>query len=93
MNAQFLAERAEWFKSRKDWPNAFADFLSASTAADFSPDEAKSSEKRRALRGMAFVRTEQRRLKEAEKLLNECLKIDPSDANAKRELDYIRSLN
>jgi len=92
MNSQFLAERGEWFKSRKDWKSAYADFNSASAAAEFSTDDVKSSEKRRALRGMAFVRTEQGQLKEAEKLLNECVKIDPSDANARRELDYIHSI-
>jgi tetratricopeptide (TPR) repeat protein len=92
MNAQFLAERGEWFKNRKAWTNAFADFESAATASDFSPEDVKSFEKRRALRGMAFIHTERGQLKEAEKLLNQCLKIDPSDASAKRELDYIHSL-
>lgn len=93
MNSQFFAERGEWFKSRKDWANAYADFQSASGFAEFAPDKTTQSfEKRRGLRGMAFVRTEQRQLKEAEKLLRECLKIDSSDGTAKHELDYVRSL-
>jgi tetratricopeptide (TPR) repeat protein len=92
MNAQYLAERGEWHKARKDWTSAYADFESASNAAEFSPDEQKSFEKRRALHGMAFVRTEQRQLNEAEKLLRQCLKIDPSDTVAKHELEYIKSL-
>jgi tetratricopeptide (TPR) repeat protein len=92
MNAQFLAERGEWYKSRKDWPHAYADFEAAATDADFSPDEVKSFEKRRGWRGMAFVRTEQGQLDEAEKLYKQCLKMDPSDENAQHELEYIKSL-
>jgi Tfp pilus assembly protein PilF len=92
MNSQYLAERGEWFKSRKDWANAYRDFETASTAAAFSPDNGKSFEQRRAWRGMAFVRTEQGRLDEAEKLLRKCLELDPSDDNAKHELGYIASL-
>ena len=38
MNAQFLAERGEWFKSRKGWTNAYTDFEAASTAAELAPD-------------------------------------------------------
>ena len=93
MNAQFLAERGEWFKNHRDWPKAYADFQSASAAAELSPDEVKSFEKRRALRGMAFARTEQGQLEEAEKLLKECLEIDASDETAKHELEYLRSLH
>jgi tetratricopeptide (TPR) repeat protein len=92
MNAQFLAERAEWFKSRKDWDKAYADFEAAASAANFSPDDARSFEQRRAWRGMAFARTEQGKLDEARQLLNKCLKLDPSDDKCKRELDYVKGL-
>jgi tetratricopeptide (TPR) repeat protein len=92
MNAQFLAERGEWHKTRKDWPNAYADFESASTAAEFSPDASKMAEKGRALRGMAFARIEQGQLKEAEKLLKQALKLNPNDDGARSELEYIKSL-
>lgn len=92
MNAQFLAERGEWHKNRKDWGSAYADFESASTAAEFSPDDVKTIEKGRALRGMAFVRIEQGELREAEKLLKQALKLDPKDAGARNELEYIKSL-
>jgi tetratricopeptide (TPR) repeat protein len=93
MNAQFLAERAEWFKSRKDWANAYSDFEAASTAAAFSPDDAKSFEQRRAWRGMAFARTEQGKVDEARQLLKKCLKLDSSDDKCKRELDYVNGLS
>lgn len=92
MNAQYLAERGEWHKSQRDWTSAYGDFEAASTAAEFSPDDLKSFEKRRALRGMAYVRVEQGQLKEAEKLLRQCLNIDPSDEHAKQEIEYIKSL-
>jgi tetratricopeptide (TPR) repeat protein len=92
MNAQFLAERAEWFKSRKDWAKAYADFESASTAAEFSPDNAKSFEQRRAWRGMAFARTEQGKLDEARKLLQKCLKLDAGDDKCQHELQYVNGL-
>ena len=90
MDAQYQAELGEWYKSRKDWARAYAAFEQASTAAEFSPEEAKSFEKRRALRGMGFALSEQGKFDEAEKLFRQCLKLDPNDAGAKQELEYIR---
>jgi tetratricopeptide (TPR) repeat protein len=92
MNSHYLGERAEWYKSRKDWPNAYAEFERAAGAADLSPDDMKSFDKRRAWRGMAYVRIEQGKLAEAETLLRRCLALDPNDANAQHELDYIKSV-
>jgi tetratricopeptide (TPR) repeat protein len=92
VNAQFLAERAEWHKSRKDWTKAIVDFEAASRAAEFSPDAAQNSHKARALRGIGFVKIELGDLKEAEKLFKQSLKIDPDSANARQELEYIKSL-
>jgi tetratricopeptide (TPR) repeat protein len=92
MNSQYLGERGEWYKSHKDWERAYTDFEAAAGGAEFSPDELKSFHKRRAWRGMAFVRTEQRRLNEAEALLRQCLALDPKDLTAQHELEYIKSL-
>jgi tetratricopeptide (TPR) repeat protein len=92
MNAQFLAERGEWFKSRKDWEHAYADFQSAASAAEFAPDQAKSFEQRRAWRGMAYARTEQGKLEEALQLLKKCLQLDPSDDKCQHELAYVNGL-
>lgn len=91
MNSHYLGERAEWYKSRKDWPSAYAEFAQAEIAAEFSPDDLKSFDKRRAWRGMAYVRIEQGKLDEAETLLRKCLALDPTDASAQHELDYIKS--
>lgn len=90
MNAQFLAERGEWFKARRQWAAAYEQFKMAADDADFAPEADKSFEKRRALRGMAYVRSEQGKLDEAENLDREVLKIDPSDQTALHELEWIR---
>ena len=91
MNSQFLGERGEWHKSRKDWANALVDFEAAQRAAAFSPDDAKVREEGRALRGIAFVKVEQGDFRGAEKLLKQALKLDRSDPIARRELDFVRS--
>jgi len=92
MNSHYLGERGEWFKTRRDWTRAYADFSAAANAADLSPDDMKSFDKRRAWRGMAYVRIEQGQLDDAERLLRQALQLDPNDAGAKQELDYIRSV-
>lgn len=92
MNSHYLGERAEWYKSRRDWPNAYAEFQRAAEAADLSPEDLKSFDKRRGWRGMAYVRIEQGKLDEAETLLRRALALDPSDASAQHELDYIKSI-
>lgn len=89
MNAQYLAERGEWFKNRKDWDRSFADFEEASAAAEFSPADSKSFERRRALRGMAYVRVEQARFAEARPYIQECLKLEATDTSCKNELQFI----
>lgn len=92
MNAQILAERAEWHKSRRDWKKAYREFESARSAAGFSDERDQAREEGRAIRGMAFVRIEQGRLDDAEKLLGEALKLDPADARAREELDLIATM-
>jgi tetratricopeptide (TPR) repeat protein len=89
MNAQFLGELAEWHKNARAWGEASALFERASAAAEFSPDEFKSNDKRRAMRGMGFVLIEQGRLDEAEAMFRKVLEMEPNDAGAKSELQYI----
>jgi tetratricopeptide (TPR) repeat protein len=89
MNAQFLGELGEWYKNRRDWPQAYALFERARAAAEFSPADMKDHDQRRGMRGMGFVLIEQGRLDEAEALFRKCLEIDPDDAGAKQELEYI----
>jgi len=92
MNAQVLAERAEWYKNRRDWKKAYREFESALSAAGFAADDAKAREEGRAIRGMAFVRIEQGKLDEAERLLGEALKLDPTDQRARDELATIATM-
>jgi tetratricopeptide (TPR) repeat protein len=89
MNSHYLGEIAEWHKNNKDFPAALDMFAKARDAADLSPPEAKVFDGTRALRGMAFVLIEQGKLDEAEARLNDALKMDPNDAKAKNELQYI----
>ena len=91
MNSHYLGERAEWYKSRKDWPNAYSEFERAAAELIFRL-VIEPFDKRRAWRGMAYARIEQGKLDEAETLLRRCLAMDPNDAGAQHELDYIKSL-
>ncbi|HEX6740725.1 MAG TPA: tetratricopeptide repeat protein [Sphingomicrobium sp.] len=91
-DSQYLAERGEWYKSHKQWDKAFADFKAAADWANLSDDSFQARNKSRGLRGMGFVRIEQGDLKEAEKLFRQSLEVEPRNANALSELDYIKSL-
>jgi tetratricopeptide (TPR) repeat protein len=92
VDSQYLAERGEWHKSRKQWDQAFADFKAAADASDFSEDSIKAHHKARGLRGMGYVRIEQGQLDEAEKLFRQSLKSEPGNEIALSELEYIKSL-
>ena len=92
MNSHIIAERAEWYKARRDWKKAYKEFESARSAAGFADDAVKVAEEGRAIRGMAFVRIEQGKLDDAERLLGEALKLDPADKRAREELDLIGTM-
>jgi tetratricopeptide (TPR) repeat protein len=89
MNSHYLGELAEWHKNDKNLPAALDTFARALEAADFSPPEAKVFDQTRALRGLAFILIDQGKLDEAEARLKQALKLDPGDAKAKSELEYI----
>lgn len=91
-DAQFLAERGEWYKSHQQWDKSFADFKAAADGAAFSDESLKARHKARALRGMGFARIEQGDLKDAERLFRESLQLEPGNDHARSELEYIRSL-
>lgn len=92
MNSQYLAERAEWYKSRRKWKEAYEGFEDARSWASLADDDVKVGWEGRAIRGMAFVRIEQGKLDEAERLLGEALKLNPADKRAREELELIASL-
>jgi tetratricopeptide (TPR) repeat protein len=91
-NATYLIELAETYKLAKDWDNALDLFTQAVGAAEVSPDEVRKSDLGHAMRGQAFVHVERGNYAEARKILEKCLKLDPNDARAKEELEYIAKL-
>lgn len=91
-NAQFLAERAEWYKARRKWNKALTDFEDARGSAALAPDDVKVAWESRAIRGMAFVKVEQGKFDQAEKLLNDALRLNPADQRARADLAELPSL-
>ncbi len=83
------AEMGQVYQSENDWDNAYRYYAAAEDTAAFSPKEEQNADLGRAKRGMGFVLIEQGKLDAAETKFNECLKLDPDDAGAKRELTYI----
>ena len=91
-NASYLIELAEAYKLERNWDECYQLYRAAETAAQFSPPELKLAEQLQAKRGQAFVFIEQGNLDRAEAILKACLKLDPNDARAKKELGYIAQL-
>lgn len=89
-NAHYKAELAESYKTERNWEKAYALFeQAAEDARTYSPEDSKTRELGRGLRGMGFALIEMGRLDEARKLFEEALKLDHNDAKAKNELQYI----
>lgn len=88
-NSQFLSELGNLQKVAKDWPNALATFEKAEDASTVSPDEMKTIDLGRALRGQGFVLSELGRFDEAEAIFKHCLELDKDDTMAASELVYI----
>lgn len=91
-NAHYLSEMGYTHQMLRQWKDAIETYEQAEAASEFSPDETKVSELTRALRGQAFALTETGKLDEAQALYERCLKLNPDDQNAKRELAYIKQL-
>lgn len=91
-NAHFLAEYGHILQLQKDWPASLSAFQrSAAAAREFSPEDLRDRELGRALRGQAYDLIELGRLDDAEALLRECLRINPNDTAAKRELAALQA--
>lgn len=91
-HARMLSELGQIYQLEKDWDNAYRYYAAAEDASAFTHEAERRSELGRAKRGMGFVLIEQGKLDEAEKKFEECLKADPDDSGAKREMLYIQSL-
>lgn len=92
-NAAYRAELGQLLLKEKAWDEAAKEFKRAeSDAREFSPGSVRNRELARALRGQAFVLVEKKDLDGAEKLYNECVKLDAADRVAQAELRYIAQL-
>lgn len=88
--AHFINELGFAYQQQRDWAKSYATYARAADATAFSDPARVSSEKGRAWRGMGYALIEQGKWDEAEARFRECLRLDPSDAKAKNELQYIQ---
>jgi tetratricopeptide (TPR) repeat protein len=92
-NARYLSELAYTYQDQKNFRKALEIYREAEDAAKLtSPEDEKPQDIALALRGQGYSLTELGRLDESEALYKRCLEIDPDDAKAKSELDYIQGL-
>ena len=92
-NSLVLSELAYTYQSEQRWEDAVELYEeSADAATNFSPDESRTQEEGRALRGQGFSLTELGQLEQAEAAYLRCLEINPNDEDAKRELAFIAQL-
>lgn len=92
-NAAYRAELGQLLLKDRNWDEAAREFKRAETdAREFSPGTVRNRELARALRGQGFVLIEKKDLDGAEKLYNECVKLDANDRVAQAELRYIAKL-
>jgi tetratricopeptide (TPR) repeat protein len=91
-HSEGLSELGNLYQGERNWPKALDYFERAQEATAYSPDAQQTSDGTRALRGQGFVLVELHRIDEAETKYRKCLEMDPNDAKAKNELEYIRQL-
>jgi hypothetical protein len=92
MMSQYLSELGYTYQVQGRCDRATASYAEAESAAETgSDDSTRTSDLTRAWRGEAYCFVEQGRFDDAEKLYKKCLALDPSDAKAKGELQYINS--
>lgn len=93
MNSAYLSESAHLDQMNKDWETALGKFELATQAAETTtPEEARTFEWTRALRGQGFALIELGRLEEAKSKYYKALELDPDDEGSKGELRYIERM-
>jgi len=90
-NSEYLSELGQLYLVEKNWSRALAFFAHAEQGAELSPPEVKTKELTRALRGTAYADVELGKFDEAAALYERCLALDPQDARAARELQYVHA--
>jgi tetratricopeptide (TPR) repeat protein len=92
-NSQFLSEMGNVYQRERSWSKALEVFQAAEAAArEFSPQDIRTAELSRALRGLGYVYVEQGKLDDAEKMYRQCLELDSKDSRALNELRYIQGV-
>lgn len=91
-NPQFLAELGHIFQMEQNWELSMKAFEKVEEVAEYYDGDEKIYHLTRAWRGMGYVLIEQNKLKKAEKIYEQCLKLNPDDDRAKAELEYIEEL-
>ena len=92
-NSQFLSERGNQLAMAREWKASLEMFRKAEDAAKItSPQETKTGELGRALRGQGYALVELNQASQAEKIYEECIRLDPGDYKAAAELRYVRSI-
>lgn len=91
LKSQYLSELGYAYQAQRLWPKSLDTYSRAAEAAEMSdlPDATRNFELGRAWRGMGFALIELGRLDEAEAMFRKCLELDPNDAKAQGELNYI----
>ena len=88
-HAHFYAELGQSYRLTRDWPKMLELCTTAAGFADLADKDRVGYEKGLAWRCMGYALIEQGKFDEAEKLYRQCLEVDPNDAKAKNELEYI----
>ncbi|MGJ7606989.1 tetratricopeptide repeat protein [Variovorax sp. LT1R20] len=91
-NSKYLSERGNIDALEKNWRASFDRFKQALEAAALSPEQVKTSETTRALRGMAYAEIELGNLDAAKALHERVLALDPANAMSRSELRYLQNL-
>jgi tetratricopeptide (TPR) repeat protein len=89
-NPHYLCEMGTIYQREKDWNKALKTFKDAEDQNSLAPEETRADDLGRARRGTAYVLVELGKFDEAEKKYRQCLKTDPHDARAARELEYVQ---
>ncbi len=89
MHSHYLAELGYAYQALGNWQKSYDTYARAAAGAELSDKEDHDQDISRAWRGMGFVLIEMGKLDEAEAQFRKCLELDPNDAKAKNELQYI----
>jgi tetratricopeptide (TPR) repeat protein len=90
LNAHFMNEYAEWYKTNRNWQKSYELFEKAKGIAEYSGESFRKEVEARSLRGMGFNMIEMGKLDDAEKMFKQSLKLLPGHKGSLSELQYIK---